>query len=336
METNHSIRSSIDKSGTISKLFTFLSLFLFLSVSVSFAAMPTWGNVYASGYGGGENSETIYGIISDNGGCDITICDYSDDNQANWYAADSFDNTYGVVSGVDLSGLADLTGVYMRVTNCDSGLVSGNAILDNTAPSITVDSLDDYSVNAGATVAVTSTASDAGSGIATCFAYLSTDTNLGGDVQLEDLGSDCSGDATIPGGTGEGTYYIIMNPIDNVGNSNDDASSALTVNNTPPTFTMQYYSDLGLTTPIPDNAELMAGTYYLKITSDKSLSANPTVTLDAQGTNNDVTDAATVSAGGNDYYYVRTIVSDAAADGTVLEDVSVTGTDDFGNTATDV
>jgi hypothetical protein len=103
-----------------------------------------------------------------------------------------------------------------------------------------------------------------------------------------------------------------------------------------PTFTIQYYSDSGLTTPLGDNSRLKAGTYYLKITSNEALGATPTVSINAEGTANDATGGATVSVSGNDYKYTRVVASDAAAVGTVLENISITGTDAVGNTATDV
>ena len=88
---------------------------------------------------------------------------------------------------------------------------------------------------------------------------------------------------------------------------------------------MQYYTDSGLTTPVADNARLKAGTYYVKITSNKTLDSTPTVTIDAEGTANDVTNAATTLVSGNDYKYTRVIALDAAAIGAVLENWSVTG-----------
>ncbi|MBE3136909.1 MAG: DUF2341 domain-containing protein [Thermoplasmata archaeon] len=106
------------------------------------------------------------------------------------------------------------------------------------------------------------------------------------------------------------------------------------MDNPAPTFTIQYYSDSGLTSSLGDNPKLKAGTYYIKITSNEALLGTPTLSIAAEGVANDVTNAATTSVAGNDYKYTRTISSDAATVGTVKEDISITGTDSASNTAT--
>ncbi|MGH9909938.1 MAG: immunoglobulin-like domain-containing protein, partial [Nitrososphaerales archaeon] len=120
------------------------------------------------------------------------------------------------------------------------------------------------------------------------------------------------------------------------GTSAQSTAVSITIDTTAPTFTIQYYSDSGLTTSLGDNPRLKAGTYYLKITSSEALSGTPTITSNAEGTANDVTNAATVLVSGNNYKYTRTIASNAAAVGTLLEDISITGTDTSSNTATNV
>ena len=133
------------------------------------------------------------------------------------------------------------------------------------------------------------------------------------------------------------TYTVTFDATDAATNA------ATTVTNTgvvfditPPTFTMQYYTDSGLTLAVADDAKLKAGTYYIKITANESLNATPTVSIDAEGTNNDVVGGATTSVGGDDYKYTETIVSDVLAVGTVRAAVTVTGTDTATNTATAV
>ena len=116
----------------------------------------------------------------------------------------------------------------------------------------------------------------------------------------------------------------------------DGGVTAVGCDSTPPTFTMQFYSDAGLTTTIADNAPLKAGTYYVKVTSDEALSAAPTLTINAEGTNNDVTNVTTTLISGNNYSYTYLIIADAAAVGTTLADFAVTGTDTSANTATGV
>ena len=105
---------------------------------------------------------------------------------------------------------------------------------------------------------------------------------------------------------------------------------------TPPTFTTQYYSDSGLFTSMGNNPILKAGTYYIKITASEVLSGTPTISINAEGNNNDITNAATTLVSGNDYKYTRTILSDAAAVGNVLEIQTITGTDLASNTATNI
>ena len=122
---------------------------------------------------------------------------------------------------------------------------------------------------------------------------------------------------------------------------NDNVSSTSTDNTVlydsqDPTFTMQYYSDLALTTPVADNAKLKAGTYYVKIISNEALVGSPTISILAEGTANDVTHGTTTLVSGNTYKYTRVIAFDAAAIGLVMENWSVLGTDLAGNTATDV
>ncbi len=95
-----------------------------------------------------------------------------------------------------------------------------------------------------------------------------------------------------------------------------------------PYFTIQYYSDSVLTQSLGDNPHLKAGTYYLKIMASKALTASPTITIDAEGTANDVTPIATTSEGGNVYSYDRVIYQDLnVAVGAVLEDIQITGDD---------
>jgi len=99
---------------------------------------------------------------------------------------------------------------------------------------------------------------------------------------------------------------------------------------------MQYYSDSELSSEVANNAYLKAGIYYIKITASETMDSAPTISLTAEGTANDVTDAATILVSENDYSYTRTIAADVLAIGTVLEGISITGTDSAGNVSTDV
>ncbi|HNY12794.1 MAG TPA: hypothetical protein PKK26_14485, partial [Candidatus Wallbacteria bacterium] len=113
----------------------------------------------------------------------------------------------------------------------------------------------------------------------------------------------------------------------------------IVIDNVAPTFTMQYYSDAALTTSMGNNPFIKAGTYYIKITSNETLPVTLTASFDAEGTANDITDDSTVVFGtpsNNDFKYKRVIAYDAAAIGSVLENISITGTDTAGNTALNV
>ncbi len=96
-----------------------------------------------------------------------------------------------------------------------------------------------------------------------------------------------------------GTDLYISRFTDNVVSildttTNTMRSSCLS-DSTPPTFTMQIYSDSELSTAVTDNTLLPTGTYYVSITADEALSAVPTVSIAAQGSANDVTGATMTS-----------------------------------------
>jgi hypothetical protein len=150
-----------------------------------------------------------------------------------------------------------------------------------------------------------------------------------------------SGAFTITAPSSSGTYnaYFIMDSSGScfgTTGSTYTMAGAVVVDNTAPTFTIQYYSDSGLTTSLGNNPSLKAGSYYVKITSDEALTGTPTISIAAPGTANDVTNGATTLVSGNHYIYTRVISNDAAATGTTLENISITGTDAIGNTATNV
>jgi len=137
-------------------------------------------------------------------------------------------------------------------------------------------------------------------------------------------------------GLDDGTLTATVTLRDPAQNVSPGGEDTVIKDTTGPTFSIQYYSDAGLTNSLGDNPELGAGTFYLKITALESLSAVPTISIAAEGTNNDVSLAATSLVSGNDYIYIRTISADAAAIGSVLENISVTGTDILNNTSTDI
>ena len=121
------------------------------------------------------------------------------------------------------------------------------------------------------------------------------------------------------------------------GMSNSSISVASYVIDTlAPVFSVQYYSDSALSLSLGNNPHLSAGAYYLKISSNKELRNPPSVSISAEGSANDVSAAASALVSGNDYKYSRTITSDAAAIGSVLEDISISATDIAGNVANNI
>lgn len=148
-----------------------------------------------------------------------------------------------------------------------------------------------------------------------------TGTSVGGGDGADGVTNNSDGTNGSPYGGG-GSGGKARNNTDRSGGSG--AGGAVAIHYLP-TFTMQYYSDSGLTTPLASNARLKAGTYYVKITASRVLDAAPTVSIAAEGTANDIVNGATTLVSGTDYKYTRVITSDAAAVGSVLEDWSVTG-----------
>ncbi|MFA6383184.1 MAG: hypothetical protein WCX17_02055 [Parcubacteria group bacterium] len=159
-------------------------------------------------------------------------------------------------------------------------------------------------------------------------------TGAHSNLDLSDTTNACTVAQSLVDGT---IYTMALNATDLAGNAATQVSNtSVAFDTTAPTFTTQYYSDTNLTNSLGTNPRLKAGTYYIKISANEALGATPTVSIAAEGTANDMTDGTTVLASGNDYKYIRTIASDAAAIGTVIEDFSITGTDSASNTATNI
>lgn len=99
-----------------------------------------------------------------------------------------------------------------------------------------------------------------------------------------------------------------------------------------PKFTIQYYADEYMVKPMDNTPHLKAGTYYMFITSDKPLQGAPLITIDAEGTANDIAQSAASEIAGG-YMLVRTIMSDPEAEGIIQEQVTITGTAEDGHAA---
>jgi hypothetical protein len=98
-----------------------------------------------------------------------------------------------------------------------------------------------------------------------------------------------------------------------------------------PAYTIQYYQDEALTKALPDPPYLKAGTYFLKITTNKKLLTTPALSIAAQGNLNNVNQASTVPVGDCVYRYTRVISNDNAATGDTQETIQLTSTDINGN-----
>ncbi len=118
-------------------------------------------------------------------------------------------------------------------------------------------------------------------------------------------------------------------------NSNISVASYV-IDKLAPSFNIQYYSDAALSLSLGNNPRLSAGTYYLKITSNKELQSAPTVTIGAEGSANDVTNGASTLFSGYSYKYNRVIASDNAAIGSVVETLALAATDKAGNAASNI
>lgn len=253
------------------------------------------------------------------------------DNGATW--TDITSKVTGTAISWDTATLAGSSTIKFKVTdeagNDDVMATTQAYILDQAAPTAPI-------INAPSSPTNDTTPTITGTGEAGAIVVMTSDKD----------GAIAVSATVVEGGTwsitplvalSEDTHSLTVAQTDAAGNASSGLEAQiLTIYTTAPTFTMQYYTDSDLATTVADNAKLKAGIYYLKISSSETLSAVPTVSLAAEGTNNDVINAATTLIAGNVYKYSRVVTSDAAAIGTVLENVSVTGTDSAGNTATDV
>ncbi len=231
-------------------------------------------------------------------------------------------------------------------------------IIDTTAPTVTnvTSTVADTTYKLGATIPISIVFSEPVTVSGTAQLLLQTDsldryaictsgteinpltfnyTVQAGDISFDlDYNATTSLSGTITDSAGNPAVLILPAPGAAGSLSNN---KTLVVDGLIPTFTIQYYANDSLTTSLGNNPRLKAGTYYLKIHASEALSGPPTINIVSQGTANDVTDAMATLVSGNDYKYNRAISNDAVADGSILEDISITGTSSaHGNTATNV
>ncbi len=154
------------------------------------------------------------------------------------------------------------------------------------------------------------------------------------DIIEPDGSTDITGISVA--GLDDGTLTATVTLVDIAQNVSVSGNDTVSKDTTGPTFSVQYYSDFDLLNSLGDNPELKAGTYYLKISANEALNGAPTISIDAEGTGNDVVSLPTTLISNNDYRYSRDIIYDASASGTSLENIKLTGTDVLSNTSTDV
>ncbi|MBI2908917.1 MAG: hypothetical protein HYX92_14840 [Chloroflexi bacterium] len=104
-----------------------------------------------------------------------------------------------------------------------------------------------------------------------------------------------------------------------------------------PTFTIAYFTNTDLTTAFTGDYMQPGGTYWIRITASEPLqAANPTISIAAEGTANDVTNAATTDVSGDTVFkYQRVVAADAAGLGNAEEVITITGVDEPVQRATD-
>lgn len=244
-------------------------------------------------------------------------------------------------SKTDLPSASGGTNYYLCLTTNDgtsnqTSIGASSAIaVDNVAPSGYIVVIDQAYINNSNQTAISFTFT--GAEVGSTYFYSFTGTS---GTPVTGSGTVSLSNQQITGinlsGLSEGTITLTAYLTDVKGNQGSNTTNQKTTDTTDPTFTMQYYYDSSLTLPIADNAKLGVGIYYVKIISNEPLSGVPMVSILAEGVANDVVHGAASLVSGNVYKYTRTIIFDAAAVGSVMENWSVLGTDLAGNTAADV
>jgi len=158
-------------------------------------------------------------------------------------------------------------------------------------------------------------------------------TITGNQQAIYDLGGDGTKVLTVKIIDAAGNVGAVSNPWNITKEGITTFYITATLDNTYPAFTIGYYTDSTCITVFTNNY-MKVGTYYIKISASEAIAATPTISINAEGTVNDVTNAATSLLSGNDYVYTRTIAYDAAAVGSVAEVITITATDVPGNIIT--
>ncbi|HOI60332.1 MAG TPA: hypothetical protein PKU93_03340, partial [Candidatus Pacearchaeota archaeon] len=88
-------------------------------------------------------------------------------------------------------------------------------------------------------------------------------------------------------------------------------------------FKIKYYRDEALTEEISGHSKLMAGDYYIKIIKEGNPVSSASISINSQGTNNDVQNSLATKIGNNSFKFKRTIIFDKDANGTELESILI-------------
>lgn len=135
-------------------------------------------------------------------------------------------------------------------------------------------------------------------------------------------------------GLADGDWYFRARATDKTGNTFTGTYIIIHVDNNAPTFNVYYFSDAGLTSQLPVYAlksYAKTGNVYIKVVPNKSLSSAPTISINAPGTLNTRTNVTAALTGGN-YVYNWNVAADTDGDA----NVTVSGTDQGGNTASNI
>lgn len=133
-------------------------------------------------------------------------------------------------------------------------------------------------------------------------------------------------DEFVISGGGIGNKSIWVEFKDRAGNiQTQHAFTNIVYDNTALSFDIEYFSDSGLIRSLGNNPYIKEGVSYLKITANQDLSSSPTVWIDAEGLNNDVSSGLSDMFNLRIFYYTRTITADNAAVGKVLEQITIRG-----------
>lgn len=241
--------------------------------------------------------------------------------------------------------------VLDKATNTTTSTVTSVAV-DNTAPAL---SLEYYS-NAGLTLALPSSGGKPLVKAGAVYVKLVPNETLrsnAGDNQITIDAPGTANDLTnanftwngsawvylwtvVSGGDGD-TLAINVKGTDLAGNvytGVPTSGGTVTLDNTPPVLSLQYYYDANLTTPVPvigGKPQIRTGTSYVKLVANETLSStagDQRLTIDAPGGVNDVNNQAFVwDAVYSAWKYTWTVSS--GNDGDTLS-ISVTGKDLLG------